>query len=75
MHAKHVVYIRTLLRTLKARIKNTDPLIKNLSRLLRKNLGHFMWVSIVYIFPIALVQHEKAAIFPIALMKFTTASA
>ena len=47
MHAKHVVYIRTLLRTLQAGIKNTHPLFKNLSRLLSKNLGTFMPVSTV----------------------------
>ena len=39
MYSKLVVYIRTLLRTLQAGIENTKPLIKNLSRLLRKNLG------------------------------------
>ena len=35
MHAKHVLYVRTLLRTFQAGTKNTNPLIKNLSRLLR----------------------------------------
>ena len=47
MHAEHVLFIRTLLRALKAGIKNTNPLIKNLSRLLRKNPVCFMWVSTV----------------------------
>ena len=37
----------SLLRTLQTGIKNTNPLIKNLSRLLRKNLGAFMRVSTV----------------------------
>ena len=47
MHAKHVLYIEGLLRTLQARIKNINPLMKNLSRLLRKDLGSFMRVSTV----------------------------
>ena len=37
MHAKHVVYTRTLIRALQAGIKNTNPLMKNLSWLLIKN--------------------------------------
>jgi len=39
-----------LLRALQARIMNTYPLIKNLSRLLRKILGSFMRVSVVLYF-------------------------
>ena len=43
MHAKHVLYIRTLLRTLQAGPKNTNPLIKALftlrKELLRVNPG------------------------------------
>ena len=45
IHAKHVLYIRTVVRALQAGTKNTNPLIKNLSRLLRENLGSFMWAS------------------------------
>ena len=45
MHAKHVLYVGTLLRTIQAGIENTSPLINNLSRLLRKNLCSSMWVS------------------------------
>ena len=41
------MYIRTLLRTLQAGIKNTNPLIKKLSRLLSRNLGSFIGVSTV----------------------------
>ena len=44
IHTRHVLYIRTLLKTIQAGINNTNPLIKNLSRLLRKNLGSFMQV-------------------------------
>ena len=47
MHAKHGLYIRTLLRTLQAGIKNINPLITNLSRLLWKNLGSFIRASTV----------------------------
>ena len=47
IHAKHVLYIRTLLRTLEVGIKNTDLPIKNLSRLLRKYLGCSMRFSTV----------------------------
>jgi len=47
MHVKHVLYIRTLLRTLQAGIQNTNPQIKNLSRLLRKNQGSFMQISTI----------------------------
>ena len=42
MLANHVLCTRTLLRTLQAGNENTKPLIKNLSRLLRKNLGFYM---------------------------------
>ena len=45
MHAKHVLYLRTLLRTLQNGIGNINLLIKNLSRPIRKNLGSFMGVS------------------------------
>ena len=38
----HVLYIRTLLRILQAGIKNTNLLIENLSKLLRKNRGSVM---------------------------------
>ena len=48
VHARHVLYIRTLLRTLQAGIKKTNPLVKNLSRLLRKYLGSFIRVSTVH---------------------------
>ena len=41
------MYIRTLLKTLQAGIKNTNPLIKKLSRLLSRNLGSFIGVSTV----------------------------
>ena len=44
MHAKHALYIRPLLR-----IENVNPLITNLSRLLKKNLGSVKRVSIVYV--------------------------
>ena len=44
MYTTHKVYITIFLRTLKAGIKNTISLIKNLSRLLSKNLGSFMRV-------------------------------
>ena len=47
MDAKHVLYVRTLLRTLQVGIENTNPLIKNLSRLLRKNLCSSVRVSTV----------------------------
>ena len=47
IHARHVLYIRTLLRTLQAGIEDTNPLITNIFRLLRKYLGSFMLVSIV----------------------------
>ena len=50
MHAKHVLYMRTLLRILQARIENTNPLIMNLSSLLRKDLSSFMRLSIVMCF-------------------------
>ena len=33
--------------TLQTGIKNISPLIKNLSRLLSRNLGYLMWVSTV----------------------------
>ena len=49
MCARHVLYIRTLLRTLQAGIKNTSSLIKNLPRLPEKNLGSFMRVSTVFV--------------------------
>ena len=39
MHAQHVVYAKTLLRTLQAGIENTNPLISHLFRLLRNYLG------------------------------------
>ena len=48
MHAKHVLYVRTRFRTLQAGIENINSLIKNLTRLLRKILGSFMWVSTVF---------------------------
>ena len=38
-------YIKTLLRTLQAGIENVNQLLKNLSRLLRINLGSSMQVS------------------------------
>ena len=47
MHAKHLLYVRTLLRTVQAGTENISQTIKNLSRLLRKNLGSFMRVSTV----------------------------
>jgi len=47
MHAKHVLYIRTLVRTLHAGIKNANPPIKSQFRLLRKNLDSFIRVSTV----------------------------
>ena len=47
IHARHVLYRRTLLRTLKAGIENTNPIIKKLSRLLKKNLRSFMRISAV----------------------------
>ena len=47
MHSKHVVYIRTLLKSFQAGIKKINSLIKNLSRQPRKNLGSFMPVSSV----------------------------
>ncbi len=47
MCAKHVLYIRTILRTLQAGIKNNNPIIKRLFRVPRKNLGTFMQVSTV----------------------------
>ena len=47
MHAKHVVCIRTLYRAMQNGVVNTNPLIMNLSRLLRKNLGSFVRVSTV----------------------------
>ena len=45
MCTKHVRYIRPLLRTLQTGIKKTNPLVENLSKLLRKSLGSFMRVS------------------------------
>ena len=48
MHAQHVVHKRTLSRTLKVGIKKTNPLVKSLSRLLRKSLGSFVQVSTVH---------------------------
>ena len=47
MHAKHVLYVRTLIRMLQAGIENINPLIKNLFRFLWKNLCSFLWVSTV----------------------------
>ena len=47
MRAKHVLYVRPLLETLKAGIENINTLIKNLLRLLGKNLVSFMQVSTV----------------------------
>ena len=47
MHVKHVLCVRILLRTLQAGIKNNNPLIKDLSRLLRKNVDSIMRVSTV----------------------------
>ena len=46
LKTKHVVYIGTLLRTLQAGIENIITPIKNLSRLLRRNLSSFMRVSV-----------------------------
>ena len=48
IQARNVLYIRTLLKTIQAGINNTNPLIKNLSRLLRKNLGSLMQVLFLY---------------------------
>ena len=39
MHAKHVLYVRALLRALQTGIEKTNPLITNQSSLLRKKLG------------------------------------
>ena len=36
-----------LIRTLQTGIENTNQLLKNLSRLLKKRLGSFVWVSAV----------------------------
>ena len=47
MCAKHVLYVRPLLETLEAGIENINTLIKNLLRLLGKNLVSFMQVSTV----------------------------
>ena len=47
MCARHVLYIRTLLRILQVGITNTSPLTKNLPRLPEKNLGSYIWVSTV----------------------------
>ena len=47
MHAEHVLYIRALIGTLQVGIETINPLSKNLSRLLWKNLGSFMRVSTV----------------------------
>ena len=47
IHARHVLYVRTLLRALQAGIKSTNPLTKNPSRLLRESLFAFMRVSTV----------------------------
>ena len=44
IYAWHVLYVRNVLRILQAGIKNTNPLIKNAPRLLRKNLGSLMRV-------------------------------
>ena len=46
-------YLRTLLRTLKAVIENTNQLLENLSRLPRKNLGSFMRFSTVLVFSLS----------------------
>ena len=48
-HAGHVMYRRTLLRTLQAEIRNTIPLSKSLSCLLKKDLDSFMPVFTVSI--------------------------
>ena len=50
MIAKHVLYIRTLLRNLQTGIENSNALIMSLSRLLRTNLASFMRVSTVQLF-------------------------
>ena len=47
MHAKQVLYVKALLRTLQAGCQNTNPLIKRLSRLLRKNFGFSVRISTV----------------------------
>ena len=49
MHAKRVLYIRNFVRTLTAGIENINPLIKSLSRLVRKDLGSFMRYSTVLV--------------------------
>ena len=41
-------YIRTLLRALQGAIGNANQLLKDLSRLLRKNLSSFMRVSTLF---------------------------
>jgi len=50
IYARHVLYIRILLRTLQAGIQNTNPLITNLARLIRKYLDSFIRVSTVYLY-------------------------
>ena len=47
MNANHLLYIKTLLKTLQTGIERIDPLIKSLSRLLRKNLSSVMRASTV----------------------------
>ena len=47
IHAKHMLFLRALLTTLQAGNKITNSLIKNLSKLLWKNLGSFIRVSTV----------------------------
>ena len=42
IHARYVLYIRTLLRSLQAGINSAYPLNENLPRLLSKNLGSVM---------------------------------
>ena len=54
IHARHLLFLRTFFTIFTIsvgflRIKNTNPRIKNLSRLLRKNLSSFIWVSTVLI--------------------------
>ena len=58
-HARHVLYIRTLLRTLQAGIKNTNPLITNFFSLLRKNLGSFMQVSTVLLLQLSCLDYTS----------------
>ena len=59
VHARHVLYMRTLLRTLQAGINNTNLLVKSLSRLLRKCLVFFMRVSTVFKFASLFIQVES----------------